>query len=259
MKRPKFISLALAATFISTLIGCSGTIEMASSWNDNAVKIDGSNAEWGSSLKPLSDPPVAIGIRNDAQFLYVCLTTQDPFYEAQIINGGLTVWFDPAGQQEKSLGIRFPNYGENAPHWNPREPLTASFPFLEPSFRELAIIGPDGEPELFSVVEAKGIKVKIGATESGLVYEMQVPLKPSDTMRHAVGATETQTVGIGFETAELGGDRLQGPSGRATAGTRGGGRRGGRGGAGAGPSLDGAGRPEVLDLWTKVLLSSPRQ
>ena len=258
MKRPEFITTALAAIFMSLLIGCSSAIEMTSSWNDNAVIIDGLNTEWGPSLKPLSDPPVAIGVRNDEQFVYVCLSTQDPFYQAQIVNGGLTIWFDASGEHEKNFGIRFPNHGEDTPRWNPREPIAASFPFLEPSFRELAILGPEGQQELFSILEAKGIKVKIGASEDGLVYEMRVPLRSTAEFPRAAGIGENGITGIGFQTEEFGSDRLRGPSGRVSAGTRGGGRRGGRGGGGAGPSLDGAGRPEVLDIWTSVSLSSPR-
>ena len=251
MKR--LVSL-FTAILVSALLGCSSAVQIASSWNENAIVVDGSSADWGTSLKLMADPSVAVGIRNDDRFLYICLTTQNPVFQTQILQGGLTVWFDPKGEQEEVFGIRFPMPGENTPLWNPREPLAASFPFLEPSFRELSILGAEGQQELFSVLEIKGIKVKMGASESGLVYELQVPLRSSAEFRYAAGSLENQALGIGFQTQEFGPDRLQGPSGRASAGTRGGGR--GRSGRAGGAPLAGTERPESLELWTKVMLSS---
>ncbi|HLA68704.1 MAG TPA: hypothetical protein VJN65_03295 [Bacteroidota bacterium] len=259
MKQIVLITAVIAAFVGGALSGCSSAVQLTSAWNDHAIIIDGSAADWGTSLMPVTGLPLALGVRNDGEFLYVCLSTQDPFVQAQILNGGLTVWFDPRGENEETFGIRFPLRGESPPHWNPREPLTAAFQFLEPSFRELAILGPDDQQNLFSVLELKGIGVKLGALDNTLVYELRVPLRHSAEMRYAVGIIENQMVGIGFQTAEFGSDRLEGPSGRAGATTRGGGRRRGGGGTAGGGPIGGADRPEPLDLWTKVVLSSSRQ
>ncbi len=259
MKRSVLVAVFLAAVLMSALIGCSSAIEMTSSWNDKSIVIDGSNNEWGPSMKPLADPPIAIGVRNDEEFLYVCLSTRSPLYQAQIVNGGLTVWFDPGGKQEKNFGIHFPNHGENAPHWNPREPIATSFPFLEPSFREIAILGPEDRVELISILEAKGIKVKIGVFEQGLVYEMQAPLRASPEFPHAAGISDSWMVAIGFQTEETGSSWLRGPTGRSSVGSGRAGRRGSGDSPGAGSSIEGASRPEVLGVWTKVSLASQRQ
>lgn len=253
MNRLAFVAPFLGAAFI----GCSSAVEITSSWNDNTVVVDGSNTDWRTSLHPIAEPPVVIGVRNDDRFIYVCLTTQSPMIQAQILNGGLTVWFDPKGEQEEVFGVRYPIHGDNSPHWNPRVPLAPSFPILQQSYREFAIVGPDGGEELFSVVEAGGIKVKLGAPEGLLVYELQVPLRASAEFRYSVGISESPAVGIGFQTPELGSDRIQGPSGRASAGTRGGGR-GGRGRTPTGAPIGGTERPESLDLWTKVTLTAQR-
>jgi hypothetical protein len=239
--------------------GCSTAVQMTSSWDDTAILIDGSDADWGTSLNPAANSPVALGFRNDGEFLYVCLSTDDPFLQAQILNGGLTVWFDPKGETDETFGIRFPLMGENTPRWNPREPLGASFSFLEPTFRELAVLGPEDEEVVFSILQVKGIQIKMGASERSLVYEMKVPLRRSPETPVAIGINENVPLGVGFQTREFGADRVQGTSGRASART--GGRRGGRGGGsgGAGSDLGGANRPEPLDLWAKVLLSHQQQ
>ena len=259
MNRFGSIVAALATLFMWSLNGCSSTVQMTSAWNDNTIVIDGADGDWGTSLKPMANSPIAVGVRNDGEFLYVCLSTQDPFIQAQILNGGLTVWFDPKGGEEETFGIRFPLRGENAPRWNSREPLTTNFQFFEPSFQELALVGSEDQQEIFSILQVKGIKIKLGASEKSLVYELQIPLQPSAERPHAVGIGEKQILGLGFKTPEFGSDRVQGPSGRASAGTRGGGRRGGRGGVGAGVDVAGGNRPESLDLWTRVVLTSQQQ
>lgn len=253
MNRYGLIIAAMAILFAWILNGCSSTIQMTSSWNDKTITIDGSDADWGTTLKPIANSPVAVGIRNDGEFLYVCLSTQAPFLQAQILNGGLTVWFDPKGETEETFGIRFPLRGENTPRWNPREPLAANFQFFEPSFQELALLGPENQQEIFSLLQIKGIKMKMGATEKSLVYELQIPLRSSAEIPHAVGILENQILGIGFQTPEFDSERVQGPSGRASAST--GGRRA-RGGGRAGAEVAGADRPEPLDLWAKVVLSN---
>jgi hypothetical protein len=258
MNRFVLIIAAMGILFAWILNGCSTTVQMTSSWNDKTITIDGSDADWGTSLNPVAHSPVAVGIRNDGEFLYVCLSTQDPFLQAQILNRGLTLWFDPKGGEEEAFGIHFPLRGENTPRWNPREPLATNFRFFQPSFQELALLGPEDQQEIFSVLQVKGIKVTLGASEKSLVYELQVPLRSSAEMPHAVGIIENHILGIGFQTPEFGSDRVQGPSGRASART-GGGRRGGSGGGGAGADLAGANRPEPLDLWTKVVLISQKQ
>lgn len=255
--KPLFVNWISAVLLGTGIIGCVGAIQINSSWNDRTITVDGVASDWGPTLQPITSPPVTLGVRNDKEFVYICLSTGDRFLQSQILNNGLTVWFDPQGGQEKTFGIRFPvHQGDNTPRWSPREPLAVGLQILS-SFHELEILGPgEDDAELVSVVEATGIKLKMGATENTLVYELQVPLSQSGGMRHAVGIGQTSTMGIGFETPDLTADRLQGPSGRSSASTGGRGRRRG-GGAAAGEADFGGAGPEALHLWTNVVLSTP--
>ncbi len=253
MNRHWFVAaLCMNAAFLG---GCATTVLVQSTWNDNAIVVDGKDRDWGTSLTPLSSHPVALGVRHDSSFLYVCLSTQNRFLQHQILQGGLTVWFDPLGGQEKAFGIRYPLLRrENSPRLNPRESIAENFQLVEPFLREVEIIGPEGDAEVSSLLELKEISVRLGASETGLTYELKLPLRPTTEFRYGISTGPMKDLGIGFETAEPGSDRLQVPSGRAGAGARGGGRRGG--GTPTPPAdIAGADRPEPLKLWTKTTLS----
>lgn len=85
-----------------------------------------------------------------------------------------------------------------------------------------------------------GIYAGLSVQQSHLIYELQVPL---------TAAKDNKTIGIGFETGKLERPAGKGSSGR---GGRGGGGRGGGSGKGG---QHGGGRPESIEIWTKVHLA----
>jgi len=251
-----FLLLVLVSIGTS-VIGCAGSVELAGGWRDREITIDGQAADWQDATTFLKESNVSVGVRNDGEYLYVCLVTTDRRMQTRIAGLGFTVWIDPQGGKARSFGIRFPL---GAPMQG-RRPMDGSNPeelrrMLEQSGRELEIVGATAEDrQRMSVLDARGVQVRIGRSQESLVYELKVALRKTNEHPFAVGLEGSNNVGIGFETAELGRDvmRERAVSSRPT-----GGRGGGRGGSRPTPPADigRADMPEQLKLWTVVLIAT---
>jgi hypothetical protein len=205
---------------------------------------------------------LSLGFFNDQDSLYVCLVAEGNFTRAQILRGGLTVWFDPEGGKEKKFGIRYP-LGASAREMqmppemgNPEETNERS---PKEAMNELEIIrSKKAEPERMELAKAKdnGLEV-VAAPSSGLVvYELKIPLLAKEGQPLAVGAKPGATIGIGFETSKPDLSRMQrgGPGGMPGGGM---GRPGMGGGYGRrGRFGMGSNMLEPLKIWTTVQLAS---
>ena len=247
--------------------GCSTTAELSSSWNNNEIVIDGLATEWRSHFFYLKDSQLSLGIRNDSDFLYVCLMAPEGQFRRQMVGLGLTVWLEPKGG--KKLGIHYPiglpGQGTPAPfdRKDTRSP-EESEEVVEQSLEKLEILGPGKEDhQVFSVLEVPGIIVRVGSSQGSGVYELKVPLRASSEHPYAVKAGTGSTVTLGIETGKLEPKIRQG-EGRG-GGMRGGGRGRRSGGSpGGGPGEGGRSgsarargdRPEPLSFWAKVQLSA---
>jgi hypothetical protein len=89
------------------LCGCGG-VQFDSVWSDEAVKIDGIPLEWKGSTTWVQSPNVAVGVKNDKDYLYLCVSSPVREIAAQIAMRGFVVWLDPEGKKGKSFGIRCP-------------------------------------------------------------------------------------------------------------------------------------------------------
>jgi len=252
--------ISLVVFFV--LSGCGSTRELAGGWTDSEITIDGKSGDWIGATTYDKDQDVSIGIRNDEEFAYVCLITTNRMTQRQIMVNGLTVWFDPTGRKEKTFGILFPvstirearrTMGEG----ERPEPATQRN-IVDRVHQELEIVGADPNNRLrLSFVELKGIELRMNATGSSLVYELKIPLKPSENHPYAIGITGMGPLAVGFETEIIAPERIQRgdmPTGTGAAGIRGAAR--GNRPAGARPEAGMQGeRPEPLDFWTRVQLA----
>jgi hypothetical protein len=282
MKRMRVSMLPLVAGLLaaaSCLLGCGGQ-ELASTWRDRGVMVDGQDTEWEGALAYLSDENMAIGMMNDEQYLYLCVATVDSRLVRQVVGSGLTIWFDPRGGKKKEFGINFPlgmalSSGDSDIGIRPALGSLEGGPdpekireMLEASAKEMAIIGPgENERRLMPVAGSQEVKVKLGYAGGKLVYEMRIPLVRDLEHPDAIGLEDGDNIGLGFETAEIDMGDMKGRmrSGMGSGGPPGGGMRGGemrgggggmRGGGAPGGRGPGGGMPERLQLWTKVLLAS---
>ena len=256
----------LIALFIVTSLqtGCGGKLELASQSLDRKIKVDGQHGDWEGAMTFMEKENVSVGLFNDDEFVYVCLVSGDRQIRSQIMNLGLTLWFDPKGGKNKTFGIRFPlglqEFGMPLRGRGNERDMERFQVLFEESLSELEILGPDEDDRFrLGVMGARGIEVDAAISSGTLVYELKVPLKTSERYEFAIGAEAGGVVGVGLETGEfdremmrerMGGSRPPGGMG----GRRGGGRRGGSRGGGFG-----GGRPEMpepLKVWANAQLAA---
>lgn len=259
---------------VSIFCGCNEP-KMKSAWRDREITVDGKSAEWqGCNQYYDEDTRTLVGILNDESHLYILLSINNRMIKRQIMGFGLTVWFDPEGGKEKTLGIRFP---VGMPHYM-RSSMRGSRhgedsdlirKMFENPKMELQLLGPDEHEQktiLFTDIMSYGIDVKVDQTERTLVYELKIPLTQNRQIRYAVRTDVAKRIGIGFETGKPDQEEMEELSGKRDGGSggRGGGRGGmgrGHGGTGGGERQEGvAGRhggkmPESFELWTRVQLA----
>jgi len=260
--------------------GCSSTAELSSSWNNNEIVVDGLASDWGGHFFYLKDSHVSLGLRNDRDYLYVCLMSSEGQFRRQMMGLGLTVWLEP--EDGKKWGIHYPvgflSQGER-PSFDREESggPSDSGQVFQQSLQNLEILGPGkDEHTQFSTVQVPGISVKVGNSQGSVVYELKVPLRESSDHPYAIGTGTGSTVKLAFETGKFEAQGRQGGAGEGSPGGGGGGRGGGgggrggfggrgRGGGGAGGGGRGGGgsrgtasgdRPEPLDFSAEVHLAS---
>jgi hypothetical protein len=265
----------LLSVILFSLAGCE-TIELKSNWRDREITIDGINSEWKNTLMYIEKADILVGLLNDETFLYACVLAESPFIRAQIMRQGFTVWFDPAGGNKKTFGIRFPigrekKFGkemmgeEPEPFWGEsftgdEEPDQEKMQEIyKTSLTELEILGPgENDSKRMPVAEAKGIEISLVPSSGMLVYELKVPLAQSDQHLYAVGAQPGKIIGIRLESPRI--DIGRGMR-RMGGGMPGGGMmppmggRLGRGGFGGGKMLE---PPKNLKLWVKAHLAAKK-
>jgi hypothetical protein len=241
--------------------GCSSTAELSSSWNANQIVVDGHAADWGGHFFYLNDSHVSLGLRNDQDFLYICLMSSEGQFRRQIMGLGLTVWLEP--EHGKKWGIHYPigfaGQGErrsfNRDEAGGERDTAQIFGQLLQNL-EIVESGKD-EHQQFSTIEVPGISVKVGSSQGSVVYELKVPLKESSDHPYAVGAGPESTIKLALETGRFEARSREGgmgEGGRGGGGSRGG--FGGRGRGGRGGGMPGGERPEPLDFSAVVHLSS---
>ena len=280
-----------AVAVLVPVLGEGKDLQIASAWAAAPAKVDGTAGDWSALLKPLGDPPLVIGVQNDAKFLYLCVKTSDLKTKKQLGMVGLTVWANGEGKSQKGFGVRFPAAGgprgmrpEGGPP--PAAPgEEAEAPGVGRPPKDFELIGPTEDDRLR--VQPSGdepVAAAIGDDSGVAVLEFRIPLTPTDEHPLAIGAAPGAVIALGLETERpkmregrggegsepSGGGHGGGPSGGGpgggTGGGPGGGYGGGRGGMGGGFSggRHGGGMHESgreigspIKVWIKVTLAAP--
>ena len=230
-----------------SLTGCD-EVELQSQWRTKPITIDGSNADWTEDAPYFDkDSRMLVSIMNDEDDLYIRLLTRSETTKRIFLRAGFTIWIDDTGDSEKNFGVQFPLARQKQmrgtlPDHKPRTSMQES---LVDSQYNLAILKGSGSRQTIPITKAEemGIYARLGMEQGYLIYELKIPITWPE---------ENRTLGIGFETGKL--ERPSGGSGGG--GGRGGGRGGGGGGMKGGKGgQPGGGRPEPVEIWTKVHLA----
>lgn len=202
------MSLARSVAAILALLawgGCDGG-RIASGWREQPIAIDGDVSEWAGASSYFEEYQVKVAVRNDAEFLYVGLSSTDPVVLGRTLLSGLTIWFDPTDRNQKQFGIRFPlgvremdfDIGADGRVFSPKELLDryASAPL------EFRVMSGENESKLLAAQDGQGIEVAMSGRNDVLTYELRVPLAAGPGAPHAVGASLGSELAIGFEAGK---------------------------------------------------------
>jgi hypothetical protein len=199
----------IAAAFFN--LGCSSSLKLSSTWRQEDIVIDGSGNEWQRGVYYDKESGIVYSIRNDDDYVYVFLKTQDRRTQMQMMRAGLTVWFDAKGGNDHSFGIRYPLAVQDAQsEFHPETDNEKMHSVLEQALLELEIVGAQKEDvQRFSTLDVPGIRVKIGRSQEALVYELRVPLRKTLHTPFAIGVTSANRISIGLETKEFNHDKMK--------------------------------------------------
>jgi hypothetical protein len=264
MRRLMVVFLVLLTIFLTSC----GPIELTSLWKTTDVAIDGRVDDWLGALYTIEKQPVFVGVRNDAENIYICLQVADPRAVAPVIRRGFIVWFDPSGGTGRVLGVKYPiGMSSEEGEVNPEGPRDRGDAGRPPVINrdQVEILGPEKNAvQRLKKDELKGIEVALENRNGFFIYEIKIPMVKGPEAPVAVGVAPGKTVGITFETPDAdrgmpgrGGTMIPG-GGMGGYGGRGGmGRAGGEGGLeGAERGRDSGGKgSEPIKLELKVSLA----
>ncbi len=218
MKRTSLLWLAF---LILSLSSC-GTVEIASLWRTDSVVVDGRVEDWKGALYFFEDKPIFVGVRNDEEFLYVCLQAAELSALGSVADRGVIAWFGPEGGSAKSFGIRFPaplmsekqdrpagagDRDEDPRGGRGRAPGRggeegARLPLGDPG--QVQILGTGKSPSvLLKKEDLKGIDIALEAHEGYFVYEVKIPLVKTPDFPYAVSAAPGKNISVILETPRM--------------------------------------------------------
>jgi len=158
-------------------------------WQKQPLTIDGSDSDWVRPLPGLeSTEKLTYAMTNDADNLYVLISTKDPAEQNKILSGGMTVWINNEGEKSSdgAIGLGFPL----DPHSNRDKQLMAEARPQVYKDRSAKLDDADAY-ELYGFTRqdpiqhfnygdtnSAGVEVRMNYNGSGdLVYEAKIPLK----------------------------------------------------------------------------------
>jgi hypothetical protein len=250
----KITSLLVISALLIMFAGCSSTIEITSTTPPGRIDINGDASEWGTDLKYLNDEKVAVGISNDNNYFYLCLTTNDMSKVMPMFLGGFTVWLQNENNDNNAIGIKYPLHNivnESRVMLNPGEfREKGRGMMIEKMMKdqdEIRILNKDNFPiTVISTSDSSGLTAMVGYKNDQFVYELRVPLKIDEQNKYGLNANPGEKLLVKLETEKPerrnfgrgeGEEGMQPPGGMG--GYPGGGRMGGmRSGGGEGRSFE---------------------
>jgi hypothetical protein len=276
-------AVCIAAAGMLLLTGC-GSTSFTSSYHEKPFTVDGDAADWVGLPLYVDKSGVNVAVSHDAEYLYVLVSATERSLQSQIRRGGFTVWFDPTGGSDKTLGVRYPLGvpGGPPPADGDEEGMMPPDGFLRSMQNgvqtDMELLGPGAKDRMIvSMVQEKQIQAKMSTASGGLTYELRVPLKRDDRHPNGIGVIEGKNVGVGLQAERRdgkmrgrpeggrdggrdgmmppGGDEQQGEGSMPPGGGRRGGPGGGRGQGGGAPGGRGQeSNSSPIDVWLTVVL-----
>jgi hypothetical protein len=202
----QFLGIAMFFLFIQ----CNSKTVLNSSWQKDKINIDGKLSDWNGLIKQTPDREFGIGIANDDSSLFVCLTSDDRRIIHQVMRSGMTMWFENGKSKHNRLGIRFPmgmaGSDMNFRRFRETQDNNDSVrQIMQETLNTMEILGPektDTVPMRTTIAESFGIQMKVSPERGCFLYELKVPLHPTDsTSKYFVSADKNSLITIILESS----------------------------------------------------------
>ena len=208
--------LSLLITILGTVLLCScgggPKIEIQSHWSDSAVIMNGSADDWaGFPIEYSEEEKISLGVRNDAENIYLVFSARDEGLVRKIHMGGLTLWFDTTGGKKKDFGIRYRGSVGSMENLQNRRGFLESIPpeekarFEQMQSEMLGIITVIRKGEETSVPEnnPKGLAAASASQQGIFSYEFRVPIVTNDSISYAISSFPGEEINMGLEIAGI--------------------------------------------------------
>ncbi|HXO74226.1 MAG TPA: hypothetical protein VN824_03325, partial [Puia sp.] len=173
-------------------VSCSHKLAPEGHYQSTPVTADGKTDDWQLPLRfSNSKYTFQYNVTNDDSNLYICVSSRETATQLRILRSGLTIWFDPKGEKNKTTGLYFPLRTEPDP-----EPYRngntggsrAAGSDLNTHEAELLLHSnyynttgfPGIENGQFGVTDSKGpvqLAIKHDDQDTVLVYEVMIPIQ----------------------------------------------------------------------------------
>lgn len=204
MKTRKML-LILPLFILIIFAGCGTTPELISTTPNN-ISIDGNAADWGANLKYFPDEKAAIGVSNNNQYLYLCLTTNDLGSIMPMFAKGFVVWLENE-KSDSSIGIKYPLHNivnEAKIMINPEAFQEKGRGMMLKKIideqNEIRILNKDNFPVTsIPTSDSSGLTARIGYNNDQFVYELRVPIN-NNKEKYYIHAIPGEKILVKFET-----------------------------------------------------------
>jgi len=217
----KFSLLGMCG-LIALMTNCN-KVAIQSFWNDGTIKIDAVTKDWDEHLIWNSRNKTGLGIANDADNLYLCLTSSDRSLYRQMIMRGFIVSIYQKGGKNHNFGIKFPrgirdqNFQSIMPWKDLRNqiqfepgqggqenPQSGFIDQIDELQTELVLLGPGEEQEILVPLKNDlGLEVEIGHDRQQLVYELKIPFAVISRYLSIEQVSTSKPLAIHFKTTKI--------------------------------------------------------
>ncbi len=182
----KAIQYLVFILIIGSLVSCSHNLAPQGHYQSSSVIADGNASEWEMPLRFANkDYTFSYNITNDKKNIYIVLVSKDDEMEKRILRSGITIYFDPKGENNRKISLTYPERKNNSSNNLPRN----GRPIIEDTSntKHAMVLKSDtydvkGFYELqdgqFSIKDKRS-KIQLGlktSVDSGLVYEAVIPI-----------------------------------------------------------------------------------
>jgi hypothetical protein len=90
-------------------VSCSHKLAPEGHYQSTPVITDGKTDDWQLPLRfSNSRYTLQYNVTNDDKNLYICVSSRESATQLRILRSGMTIWFDPKGEKNKTVGLYFP-------------------------------------------------------------------------------------------------------------------------------------------------------